>query len=508
MKCVAVQAWSLTVRGAERLPRGVGRHLNACRSCRRWLHRLRSLDERVARQEVPSLSESRRSELFARMEERTATATRPRRIPVYRVAGVAALVLVGVGVGLILAPRAADPIERAETAPPEVPRLVRSAGVRELLPRVVDHHLRLAESYDPQQYPDLFGTLAGDLRSGAVRLARDGVTEEIPLFVTLHEQVLRRGLVRSVRALTPERRVEARARVLEHLKLTRQEVEKATRLTPELAAELLRPLEAAANEAVRLLDSKDPMVSSSPVSLTLGAGPASTVVGGLVLSGLTLADENDPLRRAALCRELADQLLQAALVASAGGDAELSERLGRDLTNLVERGVHGNLDRARLITADESRPEQFAPACKRATSALTLLRNGLPFHCAGPSHHGGLHRERARELDQTLKELHTALKDLAEKGKPGPRNPFAREYPGEVKGVDPARRTVRILFGDRSQTVELTYRVASDTRLRVGVLPLPLHRLPVGARVRVKLRDPATLSEIRWDPKPGGPPMR
>jgi hypothetical protein len=70
------------------------------------------------------------------------------------------------------------------------------------------------------------------------------------------------------------------------------------------------------------------------------------LIEAAVNSGLVLAVENDPLKRAKICSELADRLAKEARRAAGAKANERAADLGRYLQAVLERGVASNLSQA------------------------------------------------------------------------------------------------------------------------------------------------------------------
>jgi len=78
------------------------------------------------------------------------------------------------------------------------------------------------------------------------------------------------------------------------------------------------------------------------------------LIEALVDSGLRLAGDDDPLRRAETCNALADRVAKEVKRATAAKDRTRAADLGRQLHGLLERGVAGNLALAQSRMPDDS----------------------------------------------------------------------------------------------------------------------------------------------------------
>lgn len=97
----------------------------------------------------------------------------------------------------------------------------------------------------------------------------------------------------------------------------------------------------------------------------------------VVARSLRLAEEEDPLRRADHCNEVADHFAEAVAVASAQGDAARAERLGTHLSHLLHRGVAGNVKQLEPEKLDSRRLAQWRGVQARAHLIGTTLEKGL-----------------------------------------------------------------------------------------------------------------------------------
>src|SRR5262249_19165644 len=105
-----------------------------------------------------------------------------------------------------------------------------------------------------------------------------------------------------------------------------------------------------------------------------GADYRGLLLSALVMNGIRLTEENDPLKRADVCSDVADNLLQAIVTASAKGDRQHVSSLGKHLGAFVDRGVSGNLARVR---ADDKRVAELKAIMKRTDQIMQSLDKTL-----------------------------------------------------------------------------------------------------------------------------------
>src|SRR5206468_10712566 len=112
-----------------------------------------------------------------------------------------------------------------------------------LTARLLERDLRLARTTQPGEQLRLLGDMAGDLRTEAVQLARQGAREDAALVAGLYGRVVRRGVVGRALVLPPQQ-----AQVRDALRLL-QEAEDEIDEHDGTTAVALRPLGEAARDA-------------------------------------------------------------------------------------------------------------------------------------------------------------------------------------------------------------------------------------------------------------------
>jgi hypothetical protein len=247
--------------------------------------------------------------------------------------------------------------------------------------RVLESDLRLAEVSTVRDQFQALSHMAGDLQAEALRLAREGSADDLLLVGWLYERVVCTGLAGRARVLSPQHQQETLPPVVKQLQET---AETADRIAEEAPADLrnsLRAMGSAAREASQLL-----MTDRSPARpppsgwVSPGAvrqGTPRALLGALVMQGLRLAETDDPLRRADCCSDIADNLVQTILVASATGDTEQASWLGKHLGEVMDRGVERNLARAQVIDAEGARKAEVERVSQRSAQATAALERNL-----------------------------------------------------------------------------------------------------------------------------------
>ncbi len=393
-------------RSSVPLPSAVRRHLRLCRKCRRLRRRLGRLDETVATLPPPEDNPGARQRLLANLPPQPAgPLAKPQAPPpwwfrVTRVAAVFFLGLVLTSFMVLLVQR--FPYSGTKERSGETP------GTPEelMVVRFLERDLRLAETFTAVDQLPVLADMAGDLRSEIFRLTRQGQTEDLPLLTGLYQRVSQ-GLVARAREVPAERQPAELRPVIQQFQETDREVDRLTdQASPALAA-ALQPLQAAARRAARTLANLAEADEPWPLPDLPGAqSPPRHLLATLVHQGLRLAEEDDPLRRADYCQDVADHLVRVILHDTFKGDVGSASRLGQPLSQFMDRGVKGNLER---LPPDDPRLAELHQVLRRAAKVIQDLEDTLenaPGIRALPA-------GRLKDLEKTLKEVHKGLKKVA-----------------------------------------------------------------------------------------------
>jgi hypothetical protein len=258
--------------------------------------------------------------------------------------------------------------EREQPLAPGGPAAVRPVE-ESLVARVLERDLCLAEAAGPAEQLQALADMAADLHGESVHRARRHDPE---LLARLYERVVREGVVGRALAL-PAGQHGMLVPLAEHLRQTAREAE---RLGPEQPA--LCRMGTAAREVERVLlgasrGSPAPRDRRQPER-----GPEPHVLlEVLVVQGLRLAEEDDPLRRADRCTDVTDSLMRALLHAEDGDDAAEMARLGTCVGLFVDRAVGENLGRVEPEEADPVRRAERERVRRRAADAADAAERGL-----------------------------------------------------------------------------------------------------------------------------------
>lgn len=424
MKCETIYGWLLATRGSVPLPPGVQRHLDRCRACRRRRLRLLRLEQGLRNASLPPSEPAALNRLLHRLEQAPGPVGPERRgsrsdggFRVWRPAvwaAVAAAVLLIAGVLWLLPGRRPDGEGTVVSAPPPAEGLVA---------RLLEVDLRLAQAVAPAEQLAALADMAVGLRDEALRLARAGEVAELPGLAALHGRVVGRGIVGRARALPPQD-AKALEPVVRQLRETVGTVQQtAAEVAPE-AAVPLQTMHAAATDALAVLQEGRPAAAMPAVEPVAEDADLHTL---LVVQGLRLAEEEDPLKRAECCADVGDHLVRAVLDASLSSDVDLAAWYGRQLGSVLDRGVAGNLARVKVKEDAPAELAEFRRVYERGARATAVLEENL--RQAPPAAQEGL--ERALEASRPPHVGPGGNKpEPGKKGKGPGKPPRSRDKPG------------------------------------------------------------------------------
>ncbi len=378
MICRQVYPWLLGTKDTTSLPQPVQRHLDCCPDCRQRWERLERLTEQTRRMEAPPTNPAAKERLWKRLDEHPRPVTSsspPRRQRGWRLLPMTLAASFLIGLGWILGHEALWNSTPSTQGPAAASRLpVARVSLSPIVPRVAEQDVRLAASMTPADQLDGLIRMANVLKDEAFRLAQGGPRDELVLVAQLYDQVIRRGMVGRVKSLNPEQRRTMIAPLVEQLQGTATRVEGLSASILPAMAELLRPVSKTAREGSALL--MDPGAGASETT-SLANVSGQALVAVLVLSGLRLVEESDPLRRANLSSELGQELTQTIALLSANGEEEQASELGVTLGELMDRGVAGNLDRVEADDVKGGRRAEVEQVRQRAAQTTTVLERNL-----------------------------------------------------------------------------------------------------------------------------------
>lgn len=406
MKCQAAYIWLLASKAITSLPDEVQRHLGHCHRCQLCQQRLARLDGEL--KHLPPLWQSSgvRACLFEKLAQLPASSaafpppTPPTRIGKanwrIRAWAMVAAVLLAIGLGWLLGRDGSSPPQETPLASTS-PRLAPTTGRRtvDIVARAVAHDLSLAETFSPVMQTQALSALAADLCAEALRLAREGPLEDLPLVTSLYQRVLQRGLIGRARVLPADEQPAVLAPLANQLQESAFEVSRAAEDSLPAVGDYLRVMGLTASETSQVLQAAAKALPPGTVSAD-SSGP-HPLLETVVVEGLRLAEEEDPLRRADSCSVVAEQLVQAILLTSAMGEAQQASTLGNCLGEMVDRGVAVNLNRASVDDADKNRLVERERVSQRLASVSAVLQTN--WHRAPPQARAGL--QRAMEVSRS-----------------------------------------------------------------------------------------------------------
>src|SRR5205807_1487309 len=162
----------------------------------------------------------------------------------------------------------------------------------------------------------------------------------------------------------------------QQLQETVSAAERAARESAPAARPSLETVRTTARGAVAALRGGPSNEPPPPAELPPAADGRRDLLGLLVAQGLRRAEDDDPLCRADYCADIGDSLAQTILLAD-GPDAEEAGNLGRQLGDVLDRGVAANLRQVDTGEDDAERLAEFRRVSERGSRAVAVLRQKL-----------------------------------------------------------------------------------------------------------------------------------
>jgi hypothetical protein len=401
MNCTILQRRLMALENPRRPPADLQAHLIQCPACRDWLRRLVELERRVPLLPVPAsaakdefIRRIRSGEAVPRREPRPAHRPVAGRVDPQRrdrvIRKVALVTALAAGLLMYFGIFAALRIQQPGSGGPAAPD--------PLLANLLNRDLRLARAQGkPERFREL-ADLAEDLRGQAEPLARAQAVDDLKALAKWYSDVVHNGVEKLGPAAPVKDRDEVAAR-LDRAGNTAEQL--AGQVSEDCAPPLLqiaiaardgshslqpgarslRPPGEARSERLSLVGGppagRAPLPACAPVlvlaAVSQAQSPAAplsaaeqarrfgrnrSLIEKLVMGGLRLADEDDPLKRANYCngiaQSMADEIRQAA------GDHEKARvtELKQHLHSLLKDGVAENLIQARKRIPNGSAEEK------------------------------------------------------------------------------------------------------------------------------------------------------
>jgi hypothetical protein len=381
MKCSAAKTWLLGAKTTLDLPPAVLQHLHECLDCRLHHRRLLLLNQEVRGLLAPPEEPAARArfwEKFDQLPPRPNVPLQPSPLHSIRLKKIwypvlgasAAALLVGLGVGLLLAPlNKTEPVE-SPSVTARAPQT--DAEDRQVVVHALEHDLRLARTTAADERFLALAGLATELDKEAHRLADQGRMEDLAQVAGLYDRVVRNGVVLRSRSLSEKQRPAVTAVVQQFERMEREARRAADGALPALG-DHLRILAVAARDGSQALTAEDKLLPP-PVAPSV---PPRSLLGALVSNGLLLAEEDDPLRRAQYCTDLSDRLVARILQASATGDTDQASQMGKYLGQIMELGVVYNLENVSPLELEGPRRQEWERIGERAAQATDALERNL-----------------------------------------------------------------------------------------------------------------------------------
>jgi hypothetical protein len=441
MNCRTIHHWLLTSPSGEALPKPLRRHLRDCARCRRRMRRLVRTEEELKSVVAPSSEAGlqrflKRLDALPPQEAGPAALPRPRLILRRSIVYWAASILFALGVsGMIYFTREPEPELPRPRVNPDHARTARAED--QLVARFVERDLVLAGTVVPAKQWQVLSEMADDLRTEAIRLADEKKPDDLPMVTSLYERVLQRGLVGRAGSLPEKERKELLQKLAQHLRNHDRALEDRLQQSPQNWLTLLQPMQKANRQSLDVLAADKVLARPQvevPPSIPGGSDYRRLLLSALVMNGIRLAEETDPLKRADCCSDLADHLLQAIVTASVKGDDHNVSALGKNLGEFVDRGISVNLAR---VSVNDPRVAELKDLMQRTTHIMLALDRTLEQMSAkGASNKlDPASLDRLKDLEKMLKDVEKSLKKVHHAFKDGEKKKEKeKDQKGKSKG--------------------------------------------------------------------------
>jgi hypothetical protein len=339
-------------------------------------------------------------------------------------AAAAAVILVCLGSWALWHPREL-PVVRTVTKPLQPDPFVAS---------LVQRDLRLAVAQTTAERLEALTDLSGDLFQETRLVVRGARAEDLHQLALLYQKVVEEGIVHVAQA--PSLRTSDRRQVLgpiaDRLDQTARQADKLATFAPRDAATALHAISAAARGAqtklrelvatlpirffpvrsavavatlVLLIEVEDPSLPPDSSYVWQQLTRNRSLIQTLVIGGLVLATEEDPLQRANHCNGLARQLVDEIQQAADREDAGRAAELGGHLHDLLQGGLVRNLNTVRDQTpASSTRFKVLREVSEEAQRVTEPLEKR--FHT--------ISKTDPSELRRVLQSIHDARAEVAE----------------------------------------------------------------------------------------------
>lgn len=282
----------------------------------------------------------------------------------------AAVVLVGLlGAGLLYY---FYPTNNSVNPSPVVQPSPREWNDSDLRARLLEHTLSLANAKAPVEQLDALTDMADDLEYESLAQAGQVDNAQLTRLAALYERVTEDGVVPHALALPPENRQEKLRLLADAFRQAATDTKRVAEQKPAASEPLMRFSLAAAKVSDLLKNPQAKLPAPKPQT----PEASEPLVDALVLHGLVLADQNDPLKRAEICTDVADSLLRTILEASQrGSDNDEMQKLGTGLGAVMNRAINGNLERVDRNAADKMRQAKYDEVKERAKTTIAKLQH-------------------------------------------------------------------------------------------------------------------------------------
>jgi hypothetical protein len=378
MNCHETYLWMLEAEEPTATPPvTITEHLRDCAKCRRRQKRVFRLLTAVQQLPPPPENPQIRAEVMSIVRQTTVLpAPRPveprpvrSRRWAWKTASVAAAAVMLIGLsGWLFSPFRTRP-GPLPTQANDIRRVWNDD--EDLRTRLLKRDLSLAEAKAPAEQLEALTGMAFDLKRESVRQAGRIDNTDLMRLAVLYEWVLNDGILPRARALSEQEQRQRLPALAKELRQTQAEAEQQAALQKPAAGAALRRVAHAAEEASVILEAPKLVLPARKAKVQ--EKPA-LLIDTLVVQGLRLADETDPLKHAEVCTDVEDSLVQTIMDASQSNrDGDEMLRLGAYL-GAMARAVASNLARVDKQQLDAEHREVFRRVQQRKEDMMTELR--------------------------------------------------------------------------------------------------------------------------------------
>jgi hypothetical protein len=402
MKCETARAWLLSNESPGILPGPIARHLQHCAACAAVQARLLELESELGRLPEPPDCDAAQLRFLEHFQQAVKAAPgrvrKPAEVPaalhrkplVFAALATAAVFAAGwfASRWWLAGPHAPGAIAQPDVAPqaiaqpsggeasvdgPSPPHVALPRVDYALLPALVENHARLAAAESLVARCALLSEQAQLLWQVAAQQARASPTADLWLLRDTYGHLVADALPRLAAAL-PAEETDLRDQLVRTLRGHEDEAARAAQQAAPAVGVLLAAFGDCAGRGAAQLQMPTARLDAQPAQRDTEARfPVALVVHRSVQS----AEEDDPLRRATLSCDVAEQMAEVLVFLSLSGQSDVAQQLGASLDLLIEQGIETTVVRWAGADPDDPRRPQWQEVQRRCQHARQVLQRNL-----------------------------------------------------------------------------------------------------------------------------------